>query len=190
MKPYLLTACLVTALPSLTLPSLALAGPGAPGHTHGMSTDQVLPIELVHETAGAHDQGHQHDLSDTPFGKPGNPKAKSKTINLSLVEGNGTMAFEPNVITLKKGQQVRFRLVNKGALDHEFMLGTLEMNLQHAEEMKKNPDMEHDDPNGKRLTSGQKGEIVWLFNKAGTFDYSCLIPGHREAGMTGKIIVK
>jgi uncharacterized cupredoxin-like copper-binding protein len=100
------------------------------------------------------------------------------------------MAFEPNVITLKKGQQVRFRLVNKGALDHEFMLGTLEMNLQHAEDMKKNPAMEHDDPNGRRIASGQTGEIIWLFNKAGNFDYSCLIPGHREAGMTGQIVVQ
>ena len=101
-----------------------------------------------------------------------------------------SMAFEPNAINVKKGQQIRFRLTNKGALDHEFMLATLEMNLKHAEEMKKNPDMEHDDPNGKRLAPGKKGDIVWLFNKAGTFDFSCLIPGHREAGMTGKIIVK
>ena len=28
------------------------------------------------------------------------------------------------------------------------------------------------------------------YGKAGEFDFSCLIPGHREAGMTGKIIVK
>ena len=57
-------------------------------------------------------------------------------------------------------------------------------------EMKKNPDMEHDDPNGKRLGPGKTGEILWRFTKAGTFDFSCLIPGHREAGMSGKIIVK
>ena len=34
------------------------------------------------------------------------------------------------------------------------------------------------------------GDIVWRFTKAGEFDFSCLIPGHREAGMSGKIIVK
>ena len=57
-------------------------------------------------------------------------------------------------------------------------------------EMMKNPEMEHDDPNAKRLAPGKTGELFWKFTKAGEFDFSCLIPGHREAGMTGKIIVK
>lgn len=56
--------------------------------------------------------------------------------------------------------------------------------------MKKNPGMEHDDPNGKRLTPKKTSEIVWKFTKAGEFDYSCLIPGHREAGMIGMVVVK
>ena len=45
--------------------------------------------------------------------------------------------------------------------------------------------MEHDDPNAKRLTQGKNSEIVWRFTKAGQFEFGCLIPGHREAGMTG-----
>ena len=57
-------------------------------------------------------------------------------------------------------------------------------------EMQKNPDMEHDDPNAKRLKPKATGEIVWQFTKAGTFDFSCLIPGHREAGMFGTIVVE
>ncbi|OYZ86287.1 MAG: copper resistance protein, partial [Xanthobacter sp. 17-67-6] len=56
--------------------------------------------------------------------------------------------------------------------------------------MRKNPDMEHDDPNAKRLMPKKTGEIVWKFTKPGTFDFSCLIPGHREAGMFGTIVVK
>jgi uncharacterized cupredoxin-like copper-binding protein len=35
----------------------------------------------------------------------------------------------------------------------------------------------------------QKGELLWKFTKAGEFEYGCLIPGHYEAGMHGKIIV-
>jgi uncharacterized cupredoxin-like copper-binding protein len=50
--------------------------------------------------------------------------------------------------------------------------------------------MAHVDANGKRLAPKQTGEIVWKFTKAGEFEYSCLIPGHREAGMTGTIVVK
>ena len=58
------------------------------------------------------------------------------------------------------------------------------------EEMKKNPDMEHDDPNAKRVKPKEKNEIVWQFTNAGQFEYGCLIPGHREAGMIGTIVVK
>jgi uncharacterized cupredoxin-like copper-binding protein len=50
--------------------------------------------------------------------------------------------------------------------------------------------MEHDDPNAKNLEPKAKSEILWRFSKRGTFEYSCLIPGHREAGMTGKVTVK
>ncbi len=56
--------------------------------------------------------------------------------------------------------------------------------------MKKNPEMEHDDPNAKRVAPKKKSEIVWKFTKAGTFEFGCLIPGHREAGMTGTVVVK
>jgi len=74
--------------------------------------------------------------------------------------------------------------------DHEFLLATTEENLRHAEVMKKHPHMEHDDPNGVRLAPKKSAEIVWKFTKAGTFEYSCLIPDHRDYGMTGRIIVK
>ena len=81
-------------------------------------------------------------------------------------------------------------LRNNGELDHEFILASTAENVKHAEEMKKNPEMEHDDPNAKRLSPKKTSEIVWKFTKAGQFEFGCLIPGHREAGMTGTVIVK
>ena len=36
---------------------------------------------------------------------------------------------------------------------------------------------------------GKKAEIVWQFTNAGEFHYGCLIPGHFEAGMVGKVRV-
>ena len=41
-----------------------------------------------------------------------------------------------------------------------------------------------------RVAPKQSAEIVWKFSKAGTFEYSCLIPDHRDYGMTGRVIVK
>ena len=56
--------------------------------------------------------------------------------------------------------------------------------------MEKNPEMIHDDPNGTRLEPSKSGEVFWKFSKAGTFVFACLIPGHYEAGMHGKVVVK
>jgi uncharacterized cupredoxin-like copper-binding protein len=107
-----------------------------------------------------------------------------------MSETDGKMLFTPARIEVKKGEQIKFVLRNNGELDHEFILATTVGNLKHAEAMEKNPDMEHDDPNGKRLAPKKMGEIVWKFTKVGEFEYSCLIPGQREAGMIGTVVVK
>ena len=133
--------------------------------------------------------GHGH-AAETAYGKPGDPKKPARVVNVVMREADGKMLFTPDRIEVRRGEQVKFMLRNNGEIDHEIVIATLEENLKHAIEMQKNPDMEHDDPNAKRLAPKKTGEIVWHFTKAGEFDFSCLIPGHREAGMTGKVIVK
>lgn len=105
-------------------------------------------------------------------------------------EMDGKMMFMPARVEVKKGEQIKFVLRNNGELDHEFVLATPAENLKHAEAMKKNPDMEHDDPNAKRLAPKNTAEIVWKFSKPGEFEFACLIPGHRESGMVGTVVVK
>jgi uncharacterized cupredoxin-like copper-binding protein len=131
-----------------------------------------------------------HEAPHFSAGEPGNPKKPARIVQVSMGEGDGKMMFIPGRIEMKRGEQIRFILTNIGELEHEFVLATSEENIKHAEEMKKNPDMEHDDPNAKRVAPKKKSEIVWRFTKRGTFEYGCLIPGHREAGMTGIIVVK
>jgi uncharacterized cupredoxin-like copper-binding protein len=139
-------------------------------------------------SAGPGAAGHAH--AQFSAGEPGNPKKLAKIVLITMREGSGEMMFIPNRVEVKRGEQVRFMLSNSGMLDHEFVLATAEENVKHAEEMKKNPDMEHDDPNAKRIQPKKRDEIVWRFTKAGTFEFGCLIPGHREAGMIGTIVVK
>lgn len=100
------------------------------------------------------------------------------------------MLFDPATIEIRRGEQIRFIISNDGTWDHEFVLANIADNRKHAEVMKKNPDMEHDDPNAIRLSPFNSGELLWRFTKRGEFEYACLIPGHLEAGMHGKIIVK
>lgn len=143
---------------------------------------------LLSTAAGA-DPGHRHE-GETAYGKPGDLKKPARIVQVIFREDDGKMLFLPNNLKVKKGEQIRFQLRNNGVLDHEFVVGTVEENLKHMKEMEKNPDMEHDDPNAKRLKPKTTGEIVWQFTKAGTFDFSCLIPGHRQAGMFGTIVVE
>ncbi len=135
--------------------------------------------------------GRAHeDHGNFSAGEPGDPKKPARIVLVTMREEPGKMMYIPDRVEIRKGEQVRFMLRNSGLLEHEFLLATTEENLKHAELMKKFPEMEHDEPNGKRLKPNGTSEIVWRFTKAGEFEYGCLIPGHREAGMLGKIIVK
>lgn len=140
--------------------------------------------------AGPGGKGHSHSHAQFSAGEPGDPKKPARVVQVVMREGDGKMLFIPDRIEVKKGEQVKFVLRNNGDLDHEFVLATPEENLKHAEEMKKNPDMEHDDPNARRVNPKKGGDLVWKFTKAGQFEYGCLIPGHREAGMIGTVVVK
>ena len=122
-------------------------------------------------------------------GRPGDPAKPARVINVRMFEGGGKMGFEPARIEVRRGQQVRFVLHNDGEEDHEFVLAMVTENRKHAEVMKKHPEMEHDDPNGVRLAPNRTAEIVWKFTKAGTFEFSCLIPDHRDYGMVGHVNV-
>ena len=131
--------------------------------------------------------GHEHhDHESFSAGEPGDKSKPSRTIEIAMNE----MDFAPANIEVKRGEQIRFVLRNVGTEDHEFLLATTEENLKHAELMKKFPKMEHDDPNGVRVAPKKSAEIVWKFTTVGTFEYSCLIPTHRDMGMIGHVTVK
>ena len=127
-----------------------------------------------------------HDHGSYSAGEPGDPNQPARTIEIAMSE----MSYEPSSIAVKRGEQIRFVLRNVGREDHEFLLATTRENLQHAEVMKKHPHMEHDDPNGVRLAPKKTAEILWKFTHAGTFEFSCLIPDHRDYGMVGHVTVK
>jgi len=155
------------------------------------TTALLIAANIVAANAGlivfsrAHEE-HSHYSA----GEPGDPKQPARTIRVVMREAGRKMMFEPARVEVRKGEQIKFVLENDGIYDHEFILATPAENRKHAEVMKKNPDMEHDDPNGKRLASYTDGELLWRFSKAGTFQFACLIPGHLQAGMKGVVVVK
>lgn len=121
-----------------------------------------------------------------PWGREGDPRKAVRTI---AVDMNDTMRFTPAEIIVKKGDTVKFVVSNSGKQLHEMVIGTQQELEQHAELMKKHPGMEHDEPYMAHVRPGGRETIAWTFTNPGTFMYGCLVPGHWEAGMKGRIVV-
>ena len=135
---------------------------------------------------GGHGMGGHTMSGMSGIGKPGDPAKVSRTIEVVM---DDAMRFTPAQIDVKAGETIRFFIKNTGKLQHEMVIGTLADLKAHAEEMKNMPGMQHAEPNMITLNGGQRGGLVWTFDQAGTVDFACLIPGHMEAGMVGKVNV-
>ena len=121
------------------------------------------------------------------FGIAADPRKGKRTIRIGMSD---EMRFAPAAITVKQGEVVRLIAHNNGKVVHEMVLGTMDELEKHAELMRKFPGMEHDEPHMVHVNPGKSGEIGWRFTKAGTYYFACLIPGHFEAGMIGKVVVE
>ncbi len=120
------------------------------------------------------------------WGIAGDAKAVKRTIEVKMMD---SMRFFPDKIDVKQGETIKFVVNNTGQVLHEFVIGTKKENDAHALQMIKFPNMEHDEPYMAHVKPKSKGEIIWTFNKPGDFDFACLIAGHYQAGMVGKIKV-
>jgi uncharacterized cupredoxin-like copper-binding protein len=147
----------------------------------------VLPVAgLAHGDAPRKAAAAQ-PMVETDFGRTGAPRKAARTIRVDMSD---RMRFSPDTIEVKPGDTVRFVVRNSGRTMHEMVLGTMKELRDHAELMQKHPGMEHDEPYMAHVGPGKAAEIVWQFTKAGEFYFGCLIPGHFEAGMVGKILVR
>ena len=151
----------------------------------------VAPVLVALTTpllaAGTHGGSHEDAMA---VGQPGAARDVDRTIEVTMVETDeGLMLFQPDTLTFDEGETVRIVIANTGYLEHEFVLDTVEKNIEHKELMERFPEMEHADPNAVRVQPGETGEILWTFANEGVFEFACLIPGHYEAGMHGPLII-
>ena len=150
--------------------------------------------------------GHIHGYTPA-IGEPAKATAATRVAQITLIDN----AFETESVKVKAGETIRFVLINKGQLLHEFNLGTAAMHAEHQKEMAmmmehgmitaagidpnmmkmdmshSGMEMKHDDPNSVLLAPGETKELVWKFTKTVDLEFACNIPGHYESGMVGKI---
>ena len=152
-----------------------------------ISTVLLASIATQSFATGSHAGNHAggHENSDA-IGKPGKATNAKRTVKVEMLD---TMRFNPQSITVKQGETIKFIVKNSGKVKHEMVLGTEKELKEHAEVMRKNPEMEHDDANQITVQPGKSGEIIWQFTKAGKVNFACLQPGHYDAGMAGTVTV-
>lgn len=120
------------------------------------------------------------------WGIAGDAKAVKRTIQIAMTDN---MRFTPDKFEFKQGEIVKFVIKNNGKMLHEMVIGTKQVLDEHAALMVKFPTMEHEEPYMAHVPQGKTVEMIWNFNRPGDFDFACLIAGHYQAGMVGKIKV-
>ena len=165
------------------LPAFAMAD-GSHAGAHDTSSGHTKE----HSHHGSHNKnGMSHDSDEDDAGRAGDPAKVSRTIEVTM---DDTMRFVPDQLKFTSGETVRFVVHNNGKIRHEMVIGSMAELKEHAAMMRTNSTMQHADPNMVSLASGQHSELVWQFDKPGSFNFACLVPGHLEAGMKGKIEVR
>jgi uncharacterized cupredoxin-like copper-binding protein len=157
-----------------------------------LSLAMLMAIAVLAHTAPALAHSEAHHTAgpvlkeQTAWGIAGDAEQVTRTVEIRM---NDQMRFVPDRLEVRQGETLRLVHHNDGQVMHEFVLGTQSELDEHAEMMIKFPDMEHDAPYMAHVAPGQRGEIIWTFNRAGEFDFACLIAGHYQAGMRGTVSV-
>lgn len=100
-------------------------------------------------------------------GASGPPPAKDVAL-----EGPNELKFTPNEITAEVGQQINITLNNTTtALEHNLVWADSEEEVITTK-------------------AGESGSTSRTFDTAGEYEFYCTVPGHKEAGMIGKVVVK
>lgn len=106
------------------------------------------------------------------------------------VKTNG-MAFATKEVTVKKGQTVKLTFNNPDVQLHDFSIDKIPAKAAES----------HGDSHdhgaagaGPQLhvaaDAGKTGTLEFTPTEAGTYTFYCTVAGHKEAGMTGTLVVK
>lgn len=107
------------------------------------------------------------------------------------------LRFDPSTVVVAEGETVRFLLDNPTAAAHDFLLGDLEEQEHHRQEMAEgmghgdemDMEMEGGLPPAVTIQPGESAEVIATFDESGELLIGCHVPGHWEAGMRATIAV-
>lgn len=113
--------------------------------------------------------------------------SKSQASEVNLAAEN--MSYLPKEVTVATGKPIKLVFDNKDVLEHDFSIDKIPAKVGEGhggghDMGGKQPDV-HVSAN-----AGTKADIEFTPLQAGTYTFYCTIPGHKDAGMVGSLIVK
>jgi nitrite reductase (NO-forming) len=103
----------------------------------------------------------------SPQASPGaSPVAGGGAITLNAIDIN----WEQKELSIPASTDTTITVVNKGVLQHDFVIDALQVKSD--------------------LLNGGDSADVTINAPAGTYEYYCSVPGHKEAGMVGTLTVQ
>jgi uncharacterized cupredoxin-like copper-binding protein len=102
-------------------------------------------------------------------------------------------AFEPNSITVEAGKPVELTLINNGAIEHDFVIEVIQVTDVSSSNSGEHhmATEEHSEFDLHTSTAaGETSTLTFTVTEPGTYQIICSVPGHKDAGMTGELIVK
>ncbi len=156
--------------------------PTATPRSSNASSDQVANIEegITHNdptveahVEDVHDEPDEEAHLETESAADDHPHGEGMIdpdAPLMHVIGH-EFGYSPNTFTVEAGHAFTIMLHNEGALEHD-------ITIDGFEEM-----------GGIHLIPGEDGMNTFMFDEPGEYTYYCTVPGHRDAGMTGTLIV-
>ena len=140
------------------------------------------------------------------IGSKGKMEDVSRTIQVKMYDNY----YEPNSFNIKKGETIKFEVINAGELVHEFNIANAMMHIKHQPEMEKmveneillgdkidkdkmqkmaamDKSMGHSHSNSVLLAPKEKGILIWKFENAVNIEVACNVPGHYQAGMIAAV---
>ena len=148
----------------------------------------TAPAEKGHMDGNMKMGGGGQD-EEVTFGEVGKAAEVTRTITVNMED----TAYDLKNLTVKDGETIRFIIVNKDETEHEFTLGTADMQAEDREKMAKQSDagesMQMMEPNAVSVGSLETKELIWKFKGPGKIEFDCNVPGHYEAGMRGDVMI-
>lgn len=98
--------------------------------------------------------------------------------------------FVPDNITIPAGKMVELKLENMDGQEHDLQVDGLEVEMMSGGAM----DATHESGGPGMLAvhtlANETSSVVFMATKPGTYDFYCTLPGHKDAGMVGKLTVE